>query len=122
MKNLLAHFLVLATCMLGSVFNFSEEFDQVTNLCKLNKDCLEKMSTLTQNDQGKNQIELYKLLEDYFMNYWRQANCLNENEPCGSNWGYCCQGLECKLLAQENSVIEDIGLCSFSNETYLNVI
>ncbi len=117
MKNFLAHFIVLlVVCKFGSVFNFEGEYDQVANLCKINKDCSIKYN------QEKNRIELYKLMEQYFVNYWRQNNCLNENEPCGSNWGYCCQELECRLLVQENSVNEDIGLCSFSNETYLNEI
>jgi len=122
MKNLLVQFFIFGLCMFSPVFNLSQEFDQVKNLCKMNKDCFRKMSDLSKNDTNKNQIELYKLLEDHFVNYWRQANCLKENEPCGSNWGYCCQELECKLFAQENSINEDIGLCSYSNETYLNDI
>ena len=100
---------------------YKTEYENVINLCKKNKECQTRLESI---DPNSDSINLFKILEQFYELYWKENNCQQENEPCGINWGFCCNNLVCQYLNESSNqkyefFHEPIGLCSFLNTTYI---
>jgi hypothetical protein len=93
---------------------YQREYDEVLELCKKDLNC---------KNQLNESNNIYELLEPYYVAYWKSISCQRENEPCGSDWGLCCNQLECQYISTnsvyDSILLENIGLCSFKNTTYI---
>ena len=74
---------------LVDINSFTSEYDQVRDLCLKDKICNEKINDIKEYDQSLN------ILKSFYDTVWKTKNCQTENEPCGHNWGFCCQIFEC---------------------------
>lgn len=97
-----------------SIDYFKNEHENVVNNCKQNLECHERLTY--KFDEVESTEDNFKILENFYADYWKKISCQTENEPCGIMWGQCCSNMICQYFSdqlEKNNVLnEEIGLCS----------